>query len=143
MATKLVRSYTLTRGKNIRGMGQAIEKFFGGYKGTKVTLKQERDGSYVITCTTDSVLSAPDVKQKFNSAVRKVSGNIVEITVTLIPKGNQAEVHYRQDICETLQAAKAVFKSFALVGISELYGIRARREIPIELNAAICRYLNE
>lgn len=66
----------------------------------------------------------------------------VQITVTIIQKGNQAEVHYRQDISETLQAVKAVFLSFALIGISELYGIHTRREIPIELNAAIKRYLN-
>ena len=87
-------------------------------------------------------MGASGIEQKCDSVARKVSGNDVQITVTIIQKGNQAEVHYKQDINEVLQATKAVFKSFALIGISELYGIRTRREIPIELNAVIEQYLN-
>lgn len=142
MATKLVRTYTFNPGKNIHGMGQAIKNFFSNYKGTKVKLSYEKDGSCTISCVTDSISSASGINQKFNSAVRKVSGNDVQIIVTIIQKGNQAEVHYSQYVSETLQAVKAVFKSFALIGISELYGIRTRREIPIQLNAAINQYLN-
>ncbi len=142
MATKLVRTYTLNPGQDIHGMGQAIKKFFSGYKGTKVTLCYGEDGSCIISCVTDSIMRAPGMEQKFNSIARKASGCDVQITVTIIQKGNQAEVHYRQDICESLQVAKAVFLSFALVGVSELYGMRTRREIPIELNAIIESYLN-
>lgn len=142
MATKLVRTYTFNPGKNIHGMGQAIKNFFSEYKGTKVALSYGEDGSCMITCVTNSIRGTSGIKQKINSIVRKVSGNDVQITVTIIQKGNQAEVHYRQDISETLQAAKAVLKSFALIGVSELYGIRTRREIPIKLNAVIKRYLN-
>ena len=141
MATKLVRTYTLNSGKDIHGMGQAIKKFFSGYSGTKVALSYGEDGSCIISCVTDSIKEASGIEQKFNSAVRKFSGNDVQITVTIIQKGNQAIVHYKQDICESLQAVKAVFKSFALIGIGELYGIRARREIPIELNKVIEQYL--
>lgn len=97
----------------------------------------------MISCVTDSVVGASGIEQKFNSAVRKVSGNDIKITVTIIQKGDQAEVHYNQDISEAFQAVKAVFKSFALIGISELYGIRTRREIPILLNATINRYLDK
>lgn len=143
MATKLVRSYTFKPGKNIHGMGQAIKNFFSNYKGTKVTLNYGENGNCIISCVTDSIRGASGIEQKFSSAVRKVSGNDVQITVTIIQKGNQAEVHYRQDISEVLQTAKAVFKSFAPIGISELYGIRTRRKIPIELNVAINQYLNE
>lgn len=141
MATKLVRTYTFNPGKDIHGMGQAIKRFFSGYSGTKVTLSYGEDGSCMISCATDSIIRASGIKQKFNSAVRKVSGNDVQITVTIIQKGNQAEVHYKQDISETAQAVKAVFKSFALLGISELYGIRTRRDIPIKLNKVIEQYL--
>lgn len=142
MATKLVRTYTFKSGKDIHGMGQAIKRFFSGYSGTKVALSYEEDGSCIISCDTDSIIGASGIEQKLNSAIRKVSGNDVKITVTIIQKGNQAEVHYKQDICESLKAVTAVFKSFALIGVSELYGIRTRREIPIELNAAIKQYLN-
>lgn len=142
MATKLVRVYTFKQGKDIHGMGQAIKNFFCSYSGTKVTLTYGEDGSCMISCVTDSIMNASGIEQKINSVVRKASGNDVQIIVTIIQKGNQAEVHYKQDINETLQAAKAVFKSFALIGISELYGIRTRREIPIKLNMAIEQYLN-
>lgn len=141
MATKLVRTYTVHPGKNIHGMGQAIKNFFSEYSGTKVTLSYDENGNCMITCVTDSISRASGIEQNFNSVVRKFSGNDVQITVTIIQKGNQAEVHYRQDISEALQAVKAVFKSFALIGISELYGIHTRREIPIKLNEAIQRYL--
>lgn len=130
MATKLVRTYRFTPGKDIHGMGEAVRNFFESYKGTQVILGYNADGSCVIFCITDSF-------------VRKASGNDVQITVTIIPKGDQAEVHYRQDISEALRAVKAVFKSFALTGISELYGIQERREIPIKLNDVINKYLNE
>lgn len=143
MATRLVRTYAFTPGKNIYGMGQAVKDFFSNYKGTKVTLNYGMEGSCVISCVTDSVVGASGIEQKFNSAVRKVSGNDIKITVTIIQKGDQAEVHYNQDISEAFQAVKAVFKSFALIGISELYGIRTRREIPILLNATINRYLDK
>lgn len=142
MATKLMRTYTLNPGKDIHGMGQTIKNFFSGYSGTKVTLSYGEDKSCMISCVTDSVAGASGIEQKLNSAVRKASGNDVQITVTILQKGNQAEVHYKQDISEVLHAAKAIFKSFALIGISELYGIRTRREIPIELNAVIQQYLN-
>ncbi len=143
MATKLVRTYTLTPGKDICGMGCAVKNFFNNYKGTKVTLNYGESGNCVISCVTASIGDVSSIEQKINGVIRKVSGSDVQISVTIIQKGGQAEVHYKQDISEILKATKAVFKSFALIGISELYGIHTRRKIPIELNEAINRYLYE
>lgn len=141
MATRLMRSYQLMPGKSIRGMGQAIKDFFYTYSGTKVTLTSYAEGYCIVSCVTESVVSAPGLDKKFSGAVRKLSGNDVNITVTLIQKGNKVEVHYLQDISEALQALKAVFVSFAPIGVSQLYSIKTRREIPIKLNAAINDYL--
>ena len=140
MATRLTRSYRLTSGKNIHGMGQAVKDFFSTYSGTKVTLTDKKE-CCIIFCVTESVVSAPGLDKKFLGAARKLSGNDVKITVTLIQKGNEVEVHYLQDISEALQAVKSVFLSFALIGVSQLYGIKTRREIPIQLNAVINDYL--
>lgn len=142
MATKLVRTYTFRPGKTLQGMGQAVKSFFSDFKGTKVTLSYGEDGSCMISCVTDSIKDIRNIKKNIESGKRRLSGNDVQITVTIIQKGNQAEVHYLQDISEILQATKAVFGSFAPVGVSKLYGIHTRREIPIKLNAAINQYLN-
>lgn len=122
-------------------MGQAIKDFFSTYSGTKVTLTSYAEGYCIVSCVTESVVSAPGLDKKFYGAVRKLSGNDVKITVTLIQSGGEVEVHYLQDISEALEAVKAVFLSFALIGVSQLYSIKTRREIPINLNAAIRDYL--
>lgn len=141
MATRLTRSYKLTPGKSIHGMGQAIKDFFNTYSGTKVTLTNASKECCMVSCVTQNIVSAPGLDKKFWGAFRKLSGNDVKITVTLIQRSNEIEIHYLQDIDEELQLWKAVFKSFALVGAGQLYAIKMRREIPIKLNAAINDYL--
>lgn len=96
----------------------------------------------MVSCVTDSVWSAPGLDKKLKGAVRKFSGNDVKIKVSIVPKGRQAEVHYFQNISETIRTAKAVFKSFAFIGASELYGINERLKIPGKLDAVIKNYLN-
>lgn len=129
MATKLVRSYTLSNKKDIEGLAAAVERFFDTYDGTKVSKKKNTNGDYIVTCVTKSLW-------------RKAVGYDVKITVSINKKGNCAEVHYRQNICETVRAIKAVFVSAAGIGVCKLYGAKERHEIPYKLNAAIGQYLS-